>query len=57
MATRQQSEKRFEHLVDLADGGRRYWYDVSGAERGFARYIKIVDMNENTVIIDTGNLH
>ena len=49
MATRKQNESRYDNWVDLADGGRRYWYDVAGKQRGFARYIKIVDADENTL--------
>lgn len=62
MATRRQNERRFNHWVDLPDGGRRYGYDVPGAKRGFARDVKTVDGNENTVSLvqeiydDFGNL-
>ncbi|MDX1995141.1 MAG: hypothetical protein SF029_22355 [bacterium] len=49
MATRQQNEKDFPHWEDLAEGGRRYWYDRKGRVRGFQRLIKIVDGNENTL--------
>lgn len=49
MAARKQNEHRYDHWIDLPDGGRRYGYDVPGDETGFARYIKIVDADENTV--------
>jgi len=49
VAKREQNERRFPNWLDLPDGGRRYWYDVPGYHRGFARYIKVVDMNELTV--------
>ena len=48
MATRKQNEHRYDNWIDLPDGGRRYWFDVPGQVRGFARYIKIVDANEKT---------
>ena len=51
MATREQNERRFPHWLDLANGGRRYWYDVPGKTGGFARYVKIVDGNEVTLRI------
>lgn len=43
MATREQNERKFLHWVELADGGRRYWLDVSGHQGWRARYIKIVN--------------
>jgi hypothetical protein len=49
MASRKQNERRFTHWEDLPDGARRYWFDVPGAKRGFARYVKWVDANEDTL--------
>ena len=49
MAKRRQNEQRYDHWESLPDGGRRYWYDVPGEARGFARYVKIVDAQERTV--------
>ena len=49
MATRQQNEARFGQWEDIPSGGRRYWFDVPGKRRGFARYVKIVDAGEHTI--------
>jgi hypothetical protein len=32
----------------LPDGGRRYWRDRAGGDFGWCRYVKIVDVNDNT---------
>lgn len=51
MATRKQNEKKFRNWQELANGGRRYWYDVE-RENGFTiRYVKVVDQHEITVAI------
>ena len=50
MATRAQNEQRFTDWLDLPDGGRRYWVDVRGRTRGLARYVKIVDASETTLL-------
>lgn len=49
MASRGQNELRFRRWSELPDGGRRYWLDVRGRVRGFARYVKEVDENEATL--------
>lgn len=49
MATREQNERKFPQWDDLPEGGRRYWLDVLGRRGWQARYVKIVDANENTV--------
>jgi hypothetical protein len=49
MGKRKKNERSYNHWVDLAGGGRRYWYDVPGADRGMARYVKIVDADERTL--------
>ncbi|GAB4436375.1 MAG: hypothetical protein Kow00120_03450 [Anaerolineae bacterium] len=49
MATRRENERKFRNWVELPDGGRRYWRDVPGQHTGMARYVKIVDAEENTV--------
>lgn len=51
MATREQNERRFRNWQDLPDGGRRYWTDRGGAVSGYQRMIKIVDVNENTLLL------
>lgn len=48
-ARRRQNEKKFGNWEELPDGGRRYWYEVSGRTGWKARYIKEVDNNENTL--------
>jgi hypothetical protein len=48
MSNREQNEKRFKHWEDMPGGGRRYWYDVSGRQGYWARYVKIVDGGETT---------
>ncbi|HBT47680.1 MAG TPA: hypothetical protein DEA73_07380 [Peptococcaceae bacterium] len=48
-ARRRQNEKKFGNWEELLDGGRRYWYEVSGRIGWKARYIKEVDNNENTL--------
>ena len=49
MASREQNERRFVAWEDLPDGGRRYWIDIAGRDRGRARYVKTVDADENTI--------
>lgn len=46
---RQLNEAEFEHWEDLEDGGRKYWFDVKGKVKGFARYTKLVNREEVTV--------
>jgi hypothetical protein len=42
------NERVFENWEDLPDGGRRYWYEVTGRLGWKARYVKEVDADENT---------
>ncbi len=51
MATREQNEKRFKNWIDLPEGGRRYWTDRKGKINGSQRMIKIVDADEQTILI------
>jgi hypothetical protein len=46
---RAQNERKFGHWEDLADTGRRYWFEVPGRSGWRARYVKEVDSNEVTV--------
>ena len=46
---RKVNERKFEHWIDLLDGGRRYWYDVQGRLNWVARYVKEVDSEEETL--------
>jgi len=48
MGTREQNERKFEHWEELADGGRCYWFDVTGHHGWRARYLKQVDRDERT---------
>jgi hypothetical protein len=50
VATREENEKKFGHWVDNSDGTRTYWYEVVGKHGWRARYIKIVDQNETTLL-------
>ena len=49
MSQRRSNERRFENWIELAHGGRRYWYDIPGRLGWTARYVKEVDSGENTV--------
>ena len=49
MSSRQQNEKKFGQWEELADGGRRYRFDVVGRLGWLARYFKEVDGHEATL--------
>lgn len=49
MATREENERKFRNWVERIEGGRRYLRDVPGKHTGMARYVKIVDREENTL--------
>jgi hypothetical protein len=49
LSTRSQNERKFGRWDELPSGGRRYWFDVAGRLGWTARYLKEVDMNEETV--------
>ena len=49
MSTRAQNERKFGHWEELSGGGRRYWFEVVGRYGWKARYVKEVDLNEETV--------
>ena len=49
MSSRSQNERKFGHREELAHGGRRYWFEVTGSRSWKARYVKEVDTDENTV--------
>jgi hypothetical protein len=51
VATRQQNERRFPNWDELPDGGRRYYEIKLGKVAGYARYVKLVDVNEVTISI------
>lgn len=48
MSTREQNERKFQIWSALPNGGRRYWFDVTGRHGWRARYIKEVDAQEQT---------
>jgi hypothetical protein len=48
-AKRRRNERVFENWEELPDGGRRYWYEVTGRLVWKARYVKEVDADENTL--------
>jgi len=45
---RSQNEAKFGNWEEQPDGGRKYWYDVTGHHGWKARYVKEVDASENT---------
>ena len=49
MSTREFNERKFPTWEILDSGGRRYWLDVVGRQGWKARYVKEVDVNEETV--------
>jgi len=51
VAGRKRNESRFSEWEELSNGGRRYYRMIKGRMKGYARYVKEVDANENTVLI------
>ena len=49
MNKQQRNERKFKNWTDLQDGGRQYWYDVSGRQGWKARYVKEVNESEETM--------
>jgi len=49
LSTRAQNERKFGHWEELSGGGRRYWFEVAGRYGWKARYVKEVDLNDETV--------
>ena len=47
---RQENEKKFSNFEELKDGSRRYWFEIEGKMGWKARYVKIVDRNEETIL-------
>lgn len=47
-AKRRRNERVFRNWEELPNGGRRYWYEISGRLGWKARYIKEVDAEETT---------
>ena len=50
MTTRIDNEGKFPNWEELPNGGRRYWLDVKGRLGWRARYVKVVDLDEKTVL-------
>jgi hypothetical protein len=49
VSTREFNERKLPTWEILDSGGRRYWLDVVGRQGWKARYVKEVDVNEETV--------
>ena len=49
MATREENETKFGHWTDHADGTRTYWYATGGKHGWYARYVKHVDVHDQTL--------
>jgi hypothetical protein len=49
LASREQNERKFTHWITLPHGGRRYWLEISGRSGWYARYVKEVDADEQTI--------
>ena len=50
MPTRIANEQKFRNWEELPDMGRRYWLDVEGRLGWRARYVKVVDSEERTLL-------
>jgi len=46
---RKQNEKEFDFWTDKDDGGRIYWFEITGKLGWKAKYLKEVDGNEKTI--------
>ncbi len=46
---RLKNEKEFDKWEELPEGGRKYYFDIQGKHGGFARYVKITDIEEKTI--------
>ncbi len=49
MSTRRQNERKFGNWDPMAEGGRRYWLEVTGRSGWRARYLKEVNAQETTL--------
>ena len=45
---RKSNEREFDFWEELTEGGRKYWFEVSGRYGWKARYVKEVDADEIT---------
>ena len=46
---RQRNENKFEHWQETENGGRIYWFEISGHRGWKAKYVKEVDKYETTI--------
>ncbi len=46
---RRLNEKKFSHYEELTYGGRRYWLEIKGRHGWKARYVKEVNVREETL--------
>lgn len=59
---RQLNERKFTNWEEVSNGGRKYWLDIKGRHGRKARYIKEVNVMEETIKFyqevydDKGNL-
>lgn len=44
-----QNEKKFSKWVELPGGGRKYWFEIKGRFGWKARYVKEVNIQEDTI--------
>jgi len=49
LGKKEQNEKKFGNWKELEDGSREYWLEVLGKSGWKAKYVKIVDINEETL--------
>lgn len=47
---RRKNEKQFGNWAPADSGGRIYWIEITGRFGWKARYVKEVDMNEDTLV-------
>lgn len=46
---REKNQHKFDNWNDKEDGGRVYWFEISGHHGWKAKYVKEVDKNEKTI--------
>jgi hypothetical protein len=50
MTSRIDNEQKFSNWEDQPNQGRKYWFDLEGRLGWGARYVKIVDSEEKTIL-------
>lgn len=43
------NERKFTNWIELPEGGRRYYFEVKGKRGWIAKYVKEVDLHEETI--------